>query len=77
MPPHISVIEPTTPVNRDPLTDQFTRGRISDAQLRVGQEFRKLFVIAKEGTDDQSAAGEALDRSYRALGTDGSAPKPK
>jgi hypothetical protein len=73
MPPHVSAIEPTTPVNRDPLTDQFTRGRISNAQLRAGQEFRKLLAIAKEGTDDHRAADEALARSYQALGTDGSA----
>jgi hypothetical protein len=74
MTPHVSAIKPTTSVNRDPLTDQFTRGRISsNAQLRAGQEFRKLLSIAKEGTDDHRAADEALARSYRALGTDGSA----
>ena len=77
MTPHVSAIKPTTSVNRDPLTDQFTRGRISNAQLRAGQEFRKLLSIVKEGTDDHRAADEALARSYRALGTDGSALERK
>jgi hypothetical protein len=69
MSPHASTIEPTAPRSAHHLA----RRHIGEAQFRAGKEFRRLFAVANMGTAHNSAAAEALAKSYRDLGADGSA----
>jgi hypothetical protein len=53
----------------DPLANLFSRKRISLAQFKAGQEFRRCYRLA----DSQPAAEKMLTRCYLRLGDDGSA----
>jgi hypothetical protein len=74
-----AVIEPAAP--RDPLAAHLARHRIDRASYLAGREFQRCYRLADErrpdqpgGLDvDQRTAWESLDRSYKALGADGSA----
>jgi len=74
-----AVIEPAAPC--DPLAAHLARHRIDRASYLAGREFQRCYRLADErrpdqpgGLDvDQRTAWESLDRSYKALGADGSA----
>ena len=78
--PRAAIIESTAPITRDPLAHLLARGRISDAQFRAAQEFRKHYGAAKKGQlipdgargGTDSSAGKWLTKAYRELGQDGS-----